>query len=46
MLDQSHNATDPIESLVQSAIELRRAYAQALMVNREALSAAQAATTR
>src|SRR6266478_2271229 len=26
MLDQSHNVTDPIESLMQSAIELQRAY--------------------
>jgi len=44
MLDQSHNVTDPIESLMQSAIELQRAYAQALIVDREALSAAQAAS--
>jgi L-rhamnose isomerase/sugar isomerase len=43
MLDQSHNVTDPIESLMQSAIELQRAYAQALIVDRPALSAAQAA---
>jgi L-rhamnose isomerase/sugar isomerase len=41
MLDQSHNVTDPIESLMQSAIELQRAYAQALIVDREALAAAQ-----
>lgn len=34
MLDQSHNVTDPIESLMASAIELARAYAQALLVNR------------
>jgi L-rhamnose isomerase len=32
MLDHSHNVTDPIESLMQSAIELQRAYAQALIV--------------
>jgi len=38
MLDQSHNVTDPIESLMGSAIELQRAYAQALIVDREALS--------
>ena len=38
MLDQSHNATDPIESLMSSAIEVQRAYAQALLVEREALS--------
>ncbi|HTU65214.1 MAG TPA: L-rhamnose catabolism isomerase [Steroidobacteraceae bacterium] len=37
MLDQSHNVTDPIESLMTSAIELQRAYAQALIVDREAL---------
>jgi L-rhamnose isomerase/sugar isomerase len=43
MLDQSHNVTDPIESLLQSAIELQRAYAQALIVDRAALAAAQAA---
>ncbi|WP_316185659.1 L-rhamnose catabolism isomerase [Bradyrhizobium sp. SZCCHNRI1003] len=43
MLDQSHNATDPIESLLQSAIELQRAYAQALIVDRAGLAAAQAA---
>jgi L-rhamnose isomerase/sugar isomerase len=42
MLDQSHNVTDPIESLMQSAIELQRAYAQALIVDRKALAAAQA----
>ena len=41
MLDQSHNVTDPIESLMQSAIELQRAYAQALIVDRDALAAAQ-----
>ena len=41
MLDQSHNVTDPIESLMQSAIELQRAYAQALIVDRVALAAAQ-----
>ena len=34
MLDQSHNVTDPIESLMTSAIELQRAYAQALIVER------------
>ena len=36
MLDQSHNVTDPIESLMTSAIELQRAYAQALIVERKA----------
>jgi len=43
MIDQSHNVTDPIESLMQSAIELQRAYAQALVVDRAALEAAQEA---
>jgi L-rhamnose isomerase/sugar isomerase len=38
MLDQSHNVTDPIESLMTSAIELQRAYAQALLVDREKLA--------
>jgi len=37
MLDQSHNVTDPIESLMTSAIELQRAYAQALIVERARL---------
>jgi L-rhamnose isomerase/sugar isomerase len=41
MLDQSHNVTDPIESLLESAVALQRAYAQALMVDREMLNAAQ-----
>ena len=43
MIDQSHNMTDPIESLMQSAIELQRGYAQALIVDRAALEAAQEA---
>ncbi|MDQ0319117.1 L-rhamnose isomerase/sugar isomerase [Pararhizobium capsulatum DSM 1112] len=37
MLDQSHNVTDPIESLMNSATEVSRAYAQALLVDRKAL---------
>ncbi len=41
MLDQSHNVTDPVESLTMSAIELARAYVQAHLVDREALRAAQ-----
>ncbi len=41
MIDQSHNVTDPIESLIRSANEIRRAYAQALLVDRAALAAAQ-----
>jgi L-rhamnose isomerase/sugar isomerase len=41
MLDQSHNVTDPIESLMRSANEIRRAYAMGLLVDRKALSAYQ-----
>jgi len=41
MLDQSHNVTDPIESLMSSAMEVQRAYAQALLVDRAALAGAQ-----
>jgi L-rhamnose isomerase / sugar isomerase len=37
MLDQSHNVTDPLESLMTSAGELVRAYVQAHLVDREAL---------
>ena len=43
MLDQSHNVTDPIESLMLSAADVQRAYAQALLVDRIALKAAQEA---
>jgi len=43
MLDQSHNVTDPIESLMASAIELQRAYAQALIVERAKLAEYRAA---
>jgi L-rhamnose isomerase/sugar isomerase len=43
MLDQSHNVTDPIESLMQSAMEVQRAYAQALIVDRNALAGHQEA---
>ena len=41
MLDQSHNITDPIESLAMSAIEVTRAYIQAHLVDRFALAEAQ-----
>ncbi|WP_137151313.1 L-rhamnose catabolism isomerase [Devosia sp. FKR38] len=41
MLDQSHNVTDPIESLMLSASDVQRAYAQALLVDRANLLAAQ-----
>ena len=38
MLDQSHNVTDPIESLMLSATEVLRAYGTALLVDRAALA--------
>ncbi len=41
MLDQSHNVTDPVESLMSSAVELSRAYVQAHLVDRDALAEAQ-----
>ena len=41
MLDQSHNVTDPVESLMMSASELVRAYVQAHLVDRELLSEVQ-----
>ena len=41
MLDQSHNVTDPIESLVTSAVEVSRAYVQAHLVDRARLVEAQ-----
>jgi L-rhamnose isomerase/sugar isomerase len=41
MIDQSHNVTDPIESLIRSANEIRRAYAQALLVDRKTLESYQ-----
>ena len=43
MLDQSHNVTDPIESLMASSLELSRAYVQAHLVDRRALAAYQEA---
>jgi len=42
MLDQSHNVTDPIESLMMSGVELVRAYIQAHLVDRQELTDAQA----
>jgi L-rhamnose isomerase/sugar isomerase len=41
MLDQSHNVTDPIESLMTSAVELVRAYVQAHLVDRKELAECQ-----
>jgi L-rhamnose isomerase/sugar isomerase len=43
MLDQSHNVTDPIESLMVSATAVQGAYARALLVDRKALDACQEA---
>ncbi len=41
MIDQSHNITDPIESLLLSAEAIAGAYVRALMVDRDALHGAQ-----
>jgi L-rhamnose isomerase/sugar isomerase len=41
MLDQSHNVTDPVESLIVSAVEVQRACVLAHLVDREALAAYQ-----
>jgi L-rhamnose isomerase/sugar isomerase len=38
MLDQSHNVTDPIESLMNSAASVQRSYIAALLVNRPQLT--------
>ncbi|HTM82553.1 L-rhamnose catabolism isomerase [Asticcacaulis sp.] len=42
MMDQSHNVTDPMESLLNSARAIAGAYAKALIVDRAALKAYQA----
>ena len=44
MIDQSHNVTDPIESLMASATEILRAFVQASLVDRAALAEAQNAS--
>ena len=44
MLDQSHNVTDPIESLMTSVVELVRAYVQAHLVDRKELATHQSGT--
>jgi L-rhamnose isomerase/sugar isomerase len=41
MIDASHNVKDPIEDLLQSVEAIKIAYAQALLVDRKALVAAQ-----
>ncbi len=43
MIDASHNVKDPLEDLLQSVEAIMIAYAQALLVDRPALEAAQAA---
>ena len=40
MIDQSHNITDPLESLLSSAEAIAGAFARALIVDRSALAAA------
>jgi L-rhamnose isomerase/sugar isomerase len=42
MIDQSHNIKDPLEDLIQSTEAVSIAYAQALIVDRDALQEAQA----
>lgn len=41
MIDASHNVKDPLEDLLQSVEAIKMAYAQALLVDRKALLAAQ-----
>lgn len=41
MIDQSHNVTDPIESMMSSSDAILTAYTKALLVDREALITAQ-----
>ncbi len=41
MIDQSHNVTDPIESMMSSAEAITQCYAKAVIVDRDALHAAQ-----
>jgi len=43
MIDQSHNVTDPIESLLLSANAIAGSYARALVIDREALGEHQTA---
>ncbi len=38
MIDQSHNVTDPVESLLSSAEAIAGAHARALLIDREALA--------
>jgi L-rhamnose isomerase / sugar isomerase len=43
MIDQSHNVTDPIESMLSAAESIASAYAKALLVDRQQLNLAQEA---
>jgi L-rhamnose isomerase/sugar isomerase len=43
MIDQSHNVTDPIESMLSSAETIAQCYAKAALVDRAALHEAQEA---
>ena len=43
MIDASHNVKDPLEDLIQSLEAIQIAYAQALLIDQEALKAAQQA---
>ncbi len=43
MIDQSHNIEPKIEAMIQSVLHIQTAYAKALLVDREALRAAQEA---
>ncbi len=43
MIDASHNVKDPLEDLIQSLEAIRLAYAQALLVDRDALETAREA---
>ncbi|MFT3989559.1 L-rhamnose catabolism isomerase [Aestuariivirga sp.] len=44
MIDQSHNVSDPIESLIGSAVEILRAFVQASLVKRAELAEMQDAS--
>ena len=44
MIDQSHNLKPKVEASIQSVCNLQKAYTKALLVDREALAAAQDAT--
>lgn len=43
MIDQSHNVKPKVTAMIQSVVAIQRAYAKALVVDRQALAAAQAA---